>query len=106
MAKHITGIHNEVTQILQRENSNYKVQASIRRREHEFAVGDLVMTFLKKARFLAGTYHKLKNKKIGHCKIICKISHNAYIIDLPPYFHISPSFNVSGLTAYKSPDEF
>ena len=64
------------------------------------------MVFLKKSRFLAGSYHKLKNKKIGPCKIISKINPNAYKVELPPDLRISSTFNVLDLTPYKAPDEF
>ena len=64
------------------------------------------MVFLKKVRFPVSTYDKLKNKKIRPCKILNKISANAYIIYLHAGLHISPSFNVADLTTYKPPDEF
>eukprot|EP00253_Pinus_taeda_P018052 PITA_18052 len=43
---------------------------------------------------------KLKFKKIGPCKIICKFSMNAYEIELPPWIGISPIFNVADLFPY------
>eukprot|EP00253_Pinus_taeda_P031986 PITA_31986 len=43
---------------------------------------------------------KLKFKKIGPCKIICKFSANAYELQLPPWIGISHTFNVADLFPY------
>lgn len=50
--------------------------------------------------FPQGSYNKLKEKKIGPCRILEKINNNAYKIDLPPNFQTHPSFNVKNLSEY------
>ena len=55
------------------------------------------MAHLKKEWFLRGMYNKLKYKQIGPCRILKKISDNAYWLELPERFDISPTFNVVDL---------
>ena len=54
-----------------------------------------------KKTFPKGEYNKLKLKKIEPYKILRKFSSNAYEIELPKVFGISPIFNVSNLYPFK-----
>ena len=65
MADHIQAMQEEVRQKLETTNAKYKEVANKKRREKIFNVGDLVLVYLRKERFLVGTYDKLKDKKYG-----------------------------------------
>ena len=73
----------------------------MKRREVNFQVGDLVMSYLKNEMFPKEMYNKLKLKKIGPCKVLRNISANVYEIELPSDLQISPIFNVSDLYPFR-----
>jgi hypothetical protein len=43
---------------------------------------------------------KLMSRVAGHFKILAKINDNAYKLELPPKFRVSPNFNISDLRPY------
>ena len=51
--------------------------------------------------FPPGTVKKLHARSAGPFKILKKINSNAYVVDLPPDFSISCSFNVENLVPYR-----
>ncbi|KAK2994740.1 hypothetical protein RJ640_000724, partial [Escallonia rubra] len=58
------------------------------------------MVFLRKERLPTSTYHKLKSKKVGPCKILRKFGDNAYEVELPHGLVISPIFNVAHIYTF------
>lgn len=92
--------HKEVKQCIEKSNAKYKSVANQQRRYKEFRVGDKVLVYLRKERFLTGTYNKLKYKKIRLCRIVRKCGANAYKVNLPKEYDIMPIFNISNLYPY------
>ena len=68
---------------LKASNQSYATSASEHHKVQEFEEGDLVLVHLKIGRLPKEIYHKLKSGKFGTCKILTKISFNAYFIELP-----------------------
>ncbi|KAJ0054384.1 hypothetical protein Pint_02265 [Pistacia integerrima] len=85
-ANHIWKIHEDVRAALKASNATYSFSANQHRRMQEFEKGDQVLVHLRREQFPKGTYHKLKSKKFGPCKVFRKISSNAYLIELN--FHL------------------
>ena len=83
-------LQENIKKRLQESAKKYKKRADLKRREVNFQLGELVMTYLKKERFPKGTYNKLNLKNIGPCKFLRKFSANSYEIELPSDLHISP----------------
>ncbi|KAK8926504.1 hypothetical protein KSP39_PZI018227 [Platanthera zijinensis] len=100
LAEEARDIQTETRLKLLESNAKYKAIADKHRREQIFQVGDLVMVFLRKERLPAGPHHKLMPKKFGPFPIVRKINDNAYVVDLPPEFNISKTFNVSDLSPF------
>ena len=95
-------LHEKVKQRLQKSNQEYKRRADQRKRQLQFAIGDLFLAHLRKERFPRGTYNKLKMKKIGPCRILRKFGENAYELEFPKSIGISLIFNISDLYPYKT----
>ena len=102
----IQQIHQEVKKNLEEANLRYKTAAERHRPLKLFNEGDLVVVHPRKNRFPTGTYNKLKDKKIGHIRILQKIRDNAYKIDFPADMNISNTFNVVDIFEYFPPNEF
>ena len=73
-------------------------------RESGRDIGDLVWVHLRKDRFPPGKFGKLKPRVDDPFKIIEKIGENAYKLQLPDEYEISPMFNVKDLRAYHGED--
>jgi hypothetical protein len=66
----------------------------------EFEPGDLVWLHLRKERFPELRNSKLLPRADGPFKVLDKINDNAYRLDLPTDFKVSPTFNIADLKPY------
>ena len=60
----------------------------------------MVWLHLRKDRFSELCKSKLMSRAAGPYKIIEKINDNAYKLELPPEFGVSPTFNIADLKPY------
>jgi hypothetical protein len=81
-------------------NEKYRIAASKGRKEVKLEPGDLVWLHLRKEQFPKLRKSKLMSHAVGPFKILAKINDNAYKLELPPKFGVSPSFNISDLRPY------
>jgi translation initiation factor IF-1 len=92
---------HETTKLnIEKMNGKYRIAASKGRKEVKFEPGDLVWLHLRKEQFLELRKSKLMSRAAGSFKILAKINDNAYKLELPPEFGVSPSFNISDLQHY------
>ena len=70
------------------------------KRTKEFNKGDFVIIKLRPKRFSSDTMKKLHARGARPFKIIKKIGPNAYVLELPPDYDISLTFNISNLKEY------
>jgi hypothetical protein len=66
----------------------------------DFEPGDLVSLHLRKEQFSDLRKSKLMPRADGPFKVLKKINENAYKLDLPIDFGVSPTFNIADLKPY------
>jgi hypothetical protein len=92
---------HETTKLnIEKMTEKYRVAGSKGKREVKLEQGDLVWLHLRKDRFPDLRKSKLIPRADGPFKIIEKINDNAYKLELPPEFGVSPNFNISDLRPY------
>jgi hypothetical protein len=80
--------------------AKYKISGYNGRKQLDFAPGDLVWLHLRKEQFPDLRKSKLMPRADGPLKVLEKINENAYKLDLPADFGVSPTFNIADLKPY------
>jgi hypothetical protein len=93
-------LHETTKQNIERMNAKYKISGDKGRKQLDFAPGDLVWLHLRKEWFSDLRKSKLMPRADGPFKLLKKINENAYKIDLPADFGVSPTFNIADLKPY------
>jgi hypothetical protein len=92
---------HEITKLnIEKMNEKYRIAASKGRKEVKLEPGDLVWLHLRKEHFPELRKSKRMSRAAGPFKILAKINDNAYKLELPPEFGVSPTFNISDLRPY------
>jgi hypothetical protein len=92
---------HETTKLkIEKMNEKYHTATSKGRKEVKLEPGDLVWLHLRKERFPELRKSELMSRAAGPFKIIAKINDNAYKLELPPKFGVSPTFNILDLRPY------
>jgi hypothetical protein len=96
----ILKMHETTKLNIEKMNEKYRIAASKGRKEVKLEPGHLVWLHLRKEQFLELRKSKLMSHATDPFKILAKINDNAYKLELPPEFGVSPSFNISDLRSY------
>nr|KYP53491.1 hypothetical protein KK1_024628 [Cajanus cajan] len=70
------------------------------RKEVVFNEGDWVWLYLRKDKFPSKRKSKLSPRGDGPFQVLKRINNNAYVLDLPSEYGVSPSFNISDLSLF------
>ena len=93
-------LHETTKQNIERMNAKYKFAGDKGRKAINFEPGDLVWLHLRKERFPALRKSKLMPRADGPFRVLQRINENAYKLDLPADFGVSPTFNIADLKPY------
>ncbi|GJV00992.1 RNA-directed DNA polymerase [Tanacetum coccineum] len=91
----------QINELHRSVQEQYKEPMDKHRKRVLYREGDLVWIHLRKKRFLAGRFGKLKPRGDGPFRVLKKINDNAYKIELPGHYNVSTTFNVADLSPYK-----
>ncbi|XP_057516014.1 uncharacterized protein LOC130797451 isoform X3 [Amaranthus tricolor] len=98
-------IHKQVHTNLEETNRKYKMQVDKHLKARPpIKEGDHVWVYLRKNRFPQLRKNKLLPRAIGPYPVLKKYGDNAFEIQLPVEYNVSPIFNIGDLTLHK-PDQ-
>jgi hypothetical protein len=92
---------HETTKLnIEKLNDKYRIATSKGRKEVKLEPGDLVWLHLRKEQFPELRKSKLMSHAVSPFEILAKINDNAYKLELPTEFGVSPTCNISDLRPY------
>jgi hypothetical protein len=100
LAELMLKMHETTKENIERMNAKYKISGDKGRKQLDFEPGDLVWLHLGKERFPNLRKSKLMPRADGPFKVLEKLNENAYKLDLPADFGVSPTFNIADLKSY------
>jgi hypothetical protein len=99
-ADFILKLHASTKANIEKMTEKYRIAGSQCRKPVKLEVGDLVWLHLRKDRFPELRKSKLMPRAAGPYKILEKINDNAYKLESPPEFRVSPTFNIADFKSY------
>jgi hypothetical protein len=104
-SSYMRDVHEECKRRLTTHTSSYVAVANAKCKDRQFHAGDMVLVRLRPERFPPGSFTKLHAHRACPFQVTKKLGSNAYVIDLPSDFGISPIFkgNVDNITAIPVP---
>jgi hypothetical protein len=93
-------MHETTKENIKCMNAKYKISGDKGIEQLDFEPGDLVWLHLRKEWFPDLRKSKLMPRADGPFKVLEKINENAYKLDLPADFGVSPTFNIADLKPY------
>jgi hypothetical protein len=101
----IPNLHITTKENIEKMNKRYQEAGSKGWKKVKLDPRDLVWLHLIKDHFPELRKSKLMPRVVGPFKIIEKINNNAYKLELPPEFGVSPTFNIANLKPIFGEDE-
>lgn len=98
-------IHEEVKWRMSLSTEAYTTSANTRWKDRHFNVGDMVLICLRPERFPPRSFTKLHARHVGPFKVAKRLGPNAYVIELPDDYGISPVSNIEDLTQFHGSEE-
>jgi hypothetical protein len=93
-------MHETTKENIETMNAKYKLAGNRGKKHVTFEPGDLVWLHLRKDRFPDLRKSKLLPRADSPFKVVAKINDNAYKLELPADFGVSPTFNIADLKPY------
>nr|KYP37768.1 Transposon Ty3-G Gag-Pol polyprotein [Cajanus cajan] len=99
-AEFVKKIHERIKTHIQLQNEKYAQYNNKGKRTMIFEEGDWVWLHLRKEHFPKQRKSKLSPRGDGSFQVLQRINDNAYRLDLPSDYGVSPTFNVSDLKPF------